>query len=700
MRMNTEQTTIERSGTFEQGAFKINASAHAFKILSSGLYSDKITAVIRELCCNALDGHIKAGKKDVPFLVKLPTSFDPEFIVEDYGTGLSHDLMMHLYTTYFLSDKNDTDDLIGGLGLGSKSPFALTDSFTVISRQNGERRSYTAYLSEDGTPALALMSTEYTDEPNGLTVAVPVPSSETYGWRERAEKLLGRFPTLPTVKGVGTFEPRVPEYVVEGDGWAVRKSSGYSYRPQGKAVMGVVAYTLDAESMQKAGADVLAVMRMPIDIHFEIGEVEVAPSREGLSYTKRTQAAIIDRIAKIKEEMAEKYADAMSDCKTLWEAKIKYQEIMRDLPDGARQLIKASLKFDGELIGNQHIDATVPDGYFLRGNRFYHIEREKFSNKRLSLIHEGHVRIIPRPELKVYWDDKSVKGVARRIHEGSPSVDTYVISTDDPTVRDEMLERMGNPEWTPITDLPEPPKMVRTSSGSVYRPVAKLQRIVGFSELTTRHGVRPILSDEDRDVSLGGIYVPLYASMPMRGDREDTDALKWIMQDARDLGLLSEPVFGIPATHKNIPVKHKGWENVYDVVTKRFAKYLKENNVSQKMADFKSYDRLDYRMRGILDRISRLNWEPKRPRKPFGKLLTAAKSAVVNMHQVSRLSTHLEVPIKEVKSKYNYLEMLKECADNYPLIFEEVTNPYGGGRHNLNEEAVADYVNLMDTRRK
>ena len=52
------------SNISDSSAFTIRTSAKAFKVLSDNLYSDKITAVIRELSCNAYDSHVQAGKKD------------------------------------------------------------------------------------------------------------------------------------------------------------------------------------------------------------------------------------------------------------------------------------------------------------------------------------------------------------------------------------------------------------------------------------------------------------------------------------------------------------------------------------------------------------------------------------------------------------------------------------------------------------
>jgi hypothetical protein len=73
------------SNVAETGEFRIRNSSKAFGILSSGLYSNKIKAIIRELSCNAVDSHVAADKKDVPFTIHLPTKLEPWFSIRDYG---------------------------------------------------------------------------------------------------------------------------------------------------------------------------------------------------------------------------------------------------------------------------------------------------------------------------------------------------------------------------------------------------------------------------------------------------------------------------------------------------------------------------------------------------------------------------------------------------------------------------------------
>ncbi len=47
------------SNVGEIGEFRIRNSAKAFNILSSGLYANKIRAIIRELSCNAVEPYCR-----------------------------------------------------------------------------------------------------------------------------------------------------------------------------------------------------------------------------------------------------------------------------------------------------------------------------------------------------------------------------------------------------------------------------------------------------------------------------------------------------------------------------------------------------------------------------------------------------------------------------------------------------------------
>src|SRR5438309_316787 len=115
---------IERGSLRHETSYRIKQDPRAFKILSAHIYSNKILAIIRELSSNAYDAHVAAGTAHLPFNVHLPNALEPHFSIRDFGTGLDRDSILHIYTTYFESTKTDTNEQIGCLGLGSKTPFS------------------------------------------------------------------------------------------------------------------------------------------------------------------------------------------------------------------------------------------------------------------------------------------------------------------------------------------------------------------------------------------------------------------------------------------------------------------------------------------------------------------------------------------------------------------------------------------------
>jgi hypothetical protein len=97
----------------------------------SSIYQNPARTVSRELIANALDAHAEAGCKDKPIDVYFPTAMSPTFVVRDYGVGMTHDFVMNLYSAMGYSTKEGTNEQTGMFGAGSKSPLAITDTFTV-----------------------------------------------------------------------------------------------------------------------------------------------------------------------------------------------------------------------------------------------------------------------------------------------------------------------------------------------------------------------------------------------------------------------------------------------------------------------------------------------------------------------------------------------------------------------------------------
>jgi hypothetical protein len=306
------------SNVAEIGEFRIRNSAKAFSILSSGLYANKIRAIIRELSCNAVDSHAAAGKRDTPFDVHLPNTLEPHFAIRDYGTGLSHQQVTQIYTTYFESTKTASNEFIGALGLGSKSPFSYTDNFTVTAIQNGVKGIYSAFINGDGVPSIALMMQEATDEPAGVEVKFSV--NERYDFdkfRQEARVVYKHFALRPVISGNQEFRFVDAEYesrdIVPGV-HSFKNSSGSA------AIMGNIAYPIEVPNADGSiPPELKQLLACGLEMHFGIGELDFQASREGLSYIPSTVAAIKAKLEQVNAALTVVIAKEADAIENLWD---------------------------------------------------------------------------------------------------------------------------------------------------------------------------------------------------------------------------------------------------------------------------------------------------------------------------------------------------------------------------------------------
>ncbi len=305
------------SNVGEIGEFRIRNSAKAFNILSSGLYANKVRAIIRELSCNAIDSHVAAGKKDTPFDVHLPNQLEPYFSIRDYGTGLSHEQVTNIYTTYFESTKTASNEFIGALGLGSKSPFSYTDNFTVTAIKDGRKGVYTAFINEQGVPSIALMMEEETTDPAGVEVRFSVNDRYDYDkFRSEARSVYKYFKQRPVISGSAGFEFTDPTYLDKDIIPGVHHIDG---RGTSYAIMGNIAYPIEVPKADQTLGELVNLLQCGLVMEFDIGELDFQASREGLSYIPQTIEAIKRKLEQLNTQLAVHIKQEASKITNNWE---------------------------------------------------------------------------------------------------------------------------------------------------------------------------------------------------------------------------------------------------------------------------------------------------------------------------------------------------------------------------------------------
>ena len=311
MQLSQYGANAQTSGLNHAQAFSMQMNAKMFSILTDKLYTNKEGAVVRELSSNARDAHVAAGCPDKPFYLKLPTWLDKTFLIRDYGTGIHPDKFYEVYTNLGYSTKENENESLGAYGLGSKTPFALTDTYTIRNFYNGKVYTYTAY-KDAGMPTVSLIGSMDTEDPNGLEISLSYDLQYTAGFVDATREQLRYFEVKPIVDSDNDFEwLEIPDL---SKGYSIRDS----YSSYATIVMGGVPYELKYSDI--VHHDFYDVMRrISLILKVDIGDVDVTPSRENVEVTEKTLNTLRKRISEIKENYGKDIIDSITNAKTVAE---------------------------------------------------------------------------------------------------------------------------------------------------------------------------------------------------------------------------------------------------------------------------------------------------------------------------------------------------------------------------------------------
>lgn len=331
---NSKSEIVGGSGVTD---FKMELSAKAFSVFSDSLYENKIKAIIRELSTNALDSH-KEANSNKPFYIKLPTELDPHFIIRDYGTGLTHDEVNSVYTTYFKSTKETTNEFIGALGLGSKTPFSYKNNFSIKSYKDGVLNTYTAIINS-GIPSSIHHGSFDTDEENGLEISFSVDSKDVDRFLREAINVFYYFKeedipncNLELDKAGGFYK----EYKNAFGNIYVKNNMSYKFNKPNfsnryiDVVMGNISYPVSLDLIFDKTDVVPEISLDFIDaICADIGDVNVAPSRESLHYDQSTINFLRKTILESESAIIKYLQDMFDACSDEREAYKKAKNILK-----------------------------------------------------------------------------------------------------------------------------------------------------------------------------------------------------------------------------------------------------------------------------------------------------------------------------------------------------------------------------------
>lgn len=383
MIITTEKETILGNGS-KSKAFSITASPKVFKILSSDLYTNKIRAVVRELITNMIDAHALNGNPE-KFIIQVPGRLDPRFVCRDFGPGMSDfdiqgdDNSPGLYNSYFSSSKAESNDFIGGFGLGSKSPFSYTDTFSITSYHKGEIRGYVAYMDGDGPQIKPTFVKEMgPDDKTGIEIVVPVEEKDFRNFAYEVSYIMRPFKDLAIINGLDREIDYFPDF---DDYYGVNPERYWPDRGGLYAIYGGIVYPIDGVIRDR---NWLSIRNEVNYIKFPMGSLDIAPSREALSLDDRTRKNIIERVKELSEKA---FTEDVKRFKESTSPRHTYRELMKMGYSARDYMISNSVKFTTKNLSYKKMQSMFePDSKLCNAGVVYEVNLDP----RLKRIKQSH----------------------------------------------------------------------------------------------------------------------------------------------------------------------------------------------------------------------------------------------------------------------------------------------------------------------
>ncbi len=568
-----EKTTpLEISQDIAPSNFKIQTSRKAFEILSKGLYSNNIQSIVREISTNAYDSHVMAKKETVPFTVHLPNAFEPYFAVRDDGVGLSDEEINSIYTTYFDSNKNKSNDYTGCLGLGSKSPFSYTEQFTIESRYNGEKTLYAAFINSVGIPCISKMGdSQKTKECNGVEIKFAVKKEDFSKFRSEAEHVLQWFKTRPNIAGQTATFPNYVHILANANYALLKTQTGYSYVVMGNVAYPITYNTLSHEIRSKFSVQEQTILNHGCLLYLQIGSVDIAANRESINFDDNTIAVLKKYLSEIIKDSKKHIEDSIKNATTALEARLALAEYknttLSNIHTGHKFLWKGK-----EVAAFLNIPKDISA---------YSISCNRYSKRKWSSYKESGFNI--KRENAYYLND--IKGGLERIQyslEGNTNVGSYGYGNtlhfyfQDCQELDKFLKEEGlDKVIKKASDLPEVPRAVTVSKAKEFSKVYK------FNEDKTGGANRDYWNIEE-NLEDDAVYVEIYRFFVTNyWDKDDKQGLRPnVIRDlCNKLKAIKKhkPIYGIrPTDVAAVKKKFPKWKPMNEYVNTLFSPTILE----------------------------------------------------------------------------------------------------------------------------
>jgi len=322
MEINVPLPDIQES--LDEKFFSIGDQGIIFDILRSKMYSNPILAICREISCNARDANREVGNNNVPITIHLPNVNEPYFKVKDSGPGISPDRIENIYIKYGSSTKREDNTQTGGFGLGSKTPFAYTDSFNVNTVFNGIKYNYICFIDDSKVGKISLLSSTETSELNGTEILIPVKQCDFNEFYSATSSSVRYWSVKPIIKGREIIFNTI-DYSIIKDDWAFIQE--FSYENSIKLIIDEIEYPLYYKDFVDENLQDLRYIRGEIFLFLKNGEINLSANREKVYLDNKTKKVINDKLNKMFSSLEEVFIEKINSFDNLWKARYYFYNI-------------------------------------------------------------------------------------------------------------------------------------------------------------------------------------------------------------------------------------------------------------------------------------------------------------------------------------------------------------------------------------
>lgn len=693
MKLEFEEPEVKTSRAFQSQNFDFGDKRVIMSILRGKMYANPIRAICQEVMSNARDANREAGRGDVPITVKLPNQWDENISFKDQGPGISPDRMENVFIKYGNSTKRSDNIQTGGFGLGAKTPFAYSDTFTIVTTTDEDdgryRRTYIALIDKTQLGAMSEVSCEKLENDEGTTgtcITMGVEKKDRSAFAQYVRQIASHWKVRPNIEGwQGTWQ-------WNEDGKSIKSGNGWKLTNDGSNTLIIIdgiPYTLRLDALftenTKDADDKLIrqLLSSGARLYFDVGELTVTASREDIDYQEDTIKKIKAKAKLAIAEFRKEVDSTIKGATDLWDASIKWSKVDYNhrryiiVPKwNGIELLTHSIQPKAQYTGpNNTTWVNFKDKVKITCFHFNSGEDKVESYKGSGWRRKHIQRHIPIDEnyLIVEDDDTRDGGRANRLRlrslfesSNNPSLKVALVQFKD---KDGLNHFEKEYNWSKINKLKfstvpkSKSKKGSTKSGYSVKKVKKLTRAVRGWKWVAE-------SDRAVNDNKGGYYVIIHSSNIVSDSRKGYISKECIKKLETTLG---STVYGILFKYKSKISPQ--WTEAFSALETK-VKGAKNNKKYKQFAELGYYNKAsEFLDKKSIDALSNHKWSEDNSLLTWLNKSKLAEDCYKDYNECKEI---LSLAGKKPLNPKNGLEKFhKQVGKDFPLFFKCIKQRYG-----------------------